>query len=112
MTITMPLQKKKAFPGCWLASWPPYTEGKERLKKEANRSRLGRTAALRAALKVNLIMRNQNQNKQVSISFLPILFFVVERKKGKDSLWDFYITDRLLIIFFLCKIKVNVRKLL
>lgn len=44
-------------------------------------------------------MRNQNQNKQVSISFLSILFFVVERKKGENSLWDFYITDHLLVIF-------------
>ena len=25
---------------CWFANWPPYVEGKERLKKEADYSRL------------------------------------------------------------------------
>uniref|UniRef100_A0ABI7WW87 FIIND domain-containing protein n=1 Tax=Felis catus TaxID=9685 RepID=A0ABI7WW87_FELCA len=60
MIITMPLQKKKAFTGCWPASQPPSMGVKKKPKKEPNHSRLERTAVLRTAvlrtaLKVNLL---------------------------------------------------------
>lgn len=33
------MEKNKAGKGCWFTNWPPYVEGKERLKNKAGHSR-------------------------------------------------------------------------